>query len=72
MKDNDITVIVRQIRNVGIDSKLNGWNLQTETMLKTKYYNGRICYDCDGKRIGLATLRKSAPCKIIIRHRYPF
>lgn len=72
MNLNDKTVIVRQYNGIGIDSKLNGWNLKTETMLEKKFYNGRICYVSDGKRIGLRTLRNQPPCRIIIDHSIPF
>ena len=72
MNDNNQTVIVRHIGNIGIDAKLNGWNIDTETLLEKKFYNGRICFQVAGKRIGLTALRKKKPCKIIIEHNYPF
>ena len=69
---NDITVIVRKYKDIGIDSKLNGWNLKTETKIEKKYYNGRICFNYDGKRVGLNTLINQPQCKHIIQHNYPF
>ena len=73
MSDNQQTVIIiRQHKGIGIDSKLNGWNLETETMLDKKYYNGRICFQVGNKRVGLTTLRKEHPCKIIIPSTIPF
>lgn len=72
MNLNDKTVIVRQYNGIGIDSKLNGWNLKTETMVKRKFYNGRICYADGDKRVGLRTLKNQIPCRVVIDHSLPF
>lgn len=66
------TVIVRKINGIGIDSKLNGWNLKTETMIEKKFYNGRICFNISGKRTGLKSLMNQPKCNHIINHNYPF
>lgn len=66
------TVIVRKLNGIGIDSKLNGWNLKTETMIEKKFYNGRICFNFGGMRVGLKTLMNQPKCNHVINHIYPF
>jgi hypothetical protein len=43
MINNKVTVIVRQLNGIGIDSKLNGWNMETGRPIPKKFYNGRVC-----------------------------
>jgi len=36
------------------------WAKQTDRFIDTKYYNGRICIQFEGKRYGIKKLRKNA------------
>jgi len=58
-------VIVAKYRGIGIDSKLNGYDLQTERQVKKSVYNGRLCF---GKqRVGISSLKKPENrCELII------
>jgi hypothetical protein len=58
-------VIIAQYRGIGIDAKLNGYDMLTEKKVKKNFYNGRLCF---GKqRVGIASLRKEENrCNVII------
>lgn len=61
----DKVVIVAKYRGVGIDAKLNGYDLLTERKVEKKVYNGRLCF---GKqRVGIASLKKTENrCNLLI------
>lgn len=58
-------VIVAKYRGIGIDVKLNGYDLATERMVEKKVYNGRLCW---GKqRVGYSSLKKKINrCNMVI------
>ena len=58
-------VIIAKYRGVGIDSKLNGYDLISEKRVDKKFYNGRLCF---GKqRVGISSLKKKENrCNIVI------
>lgn len=65
--------IVRQFRGVGIDAKLNGYDMETMQPVRRSVYHGRIVYIVNGKQIGLPSINKSTNrCKIIFEHLPPF
>lgn len=41
-------------------------------LLKKRYYNGRVCIDCKGKRFGMNKLRKLAKRIEVEQIEYPF
>ncbi len=65
--------IVRQFRGVGIDTKLNGYNMATMQPVRRSVYHGRIVYIVNGKQIGLPSISAAQnKCNIIIDNSLPF
>lgn len=70
---NQSITIVRQYKGVGIDSKLNGFDMETQKSIKRSVYHGRIVYILNGKQIGVSSIKKeSNRCNIIFDNTMPF
>lgn len=70
MKSNSV-IIVRVVGEIGIDKYANGYTLDGKP-IKRSFYNGRLCYNYKGVRVGYATLKKSQQVRIEIKNNYPF
>lgn len=65
--------IVRQLNGIGIDAKLNGYDMATHKPLRRSVYHGRIVYLLHDKQVGLPSIRKDANrCRIIFETNLPF
>lgn len=64
--------IVREYNGIGIDSKLNGYNMYTHQKINKHVFNGRLCYKIGKTVVGISTLKKQPPIKIIIEEPLPF
>lgn len=70
---NNQIVIVRKFKGVGIDTKLNGYELSSMKQLQKKVYNGRLVYVGNGIRVGLPSISAAQnKCNIIIDNSLPF
>lgn len=67
----DSVILVRVVGEIGIDKYANGYTLDGKP-IKRAFYNGRLCYNYKGVRVGYSTLKKSEPVKIEIKQDCPF
>lgn len=67
----DSVILVRVVGEIGIDRYANGYTLNGKP-IKRSFYNGRLCYNYKGVRVGYATLKKSKPVRIEIKQDCPF
>lgn len=66
-------IIKRSFQGIGWISGLNFLNLETESPIKLRSYNGCLCFIINGKRIGYKTWKKkSKEVNIIINNDCPF
>ncbi len=70
---NENITIVRQYRGVGIDAKLNGYNMASQKPVRKAVYHGRIVYLINGKQVGLPSIRMyKNRCSITFDNSLPF
>ena len=64
-------ILIRVVNGIGIDKMANGYLLDG-TPVNRKCYNGRLCYQHGTKRVGYASLKRSAAVSITIDISCPF
>lgn len=70
---NNKIVIVRKFKGIGIDAKLNGYELSSMKQLQKKVYNGRLVYVGTNIRVGLPSISKNENrCRIVFENNLPF
>lgn len=68
---NNTVILIRVYKGIGIDKQANGYTL-TGVPVKRSCYNGRLCYNYNGKRVGYNTLKSQPPVKLVIANICPF
>jgi len=64
-------ILVRVKNGIGIDQHANAYTLDGKP-IKKRFYNGRLCYQHNGTRLGYKTLAQTKPVCIKLDFSLPF